>query len=724
MQYIKGKYKSSIFSADSGYMVGLFRVKEASEDLSDIVNKTITFTGYFPELNTEDVYNFYGTYTNHERYGYQFQVQEYEKVEPEGKDAVVEFLSSSFVKGCGEKTAQKIVNVLGDNAIELIKKDKANLYKVGLSEKTTNTIYKSIMSYYDQDETIIYLKGLNLSVKEITTLLTLYGTKVKTIIENDLYSLVDYIEFKKLDIIYFMLNETTNKMRKLALIIQVMKELCFETGNVYLYKDQIINRVMSEFQIDISEEADELIKELGFHASVKKQENKYYLMDYYLDEKYIANALFNIYIHETNINNNFDKHISGIEKAYHLEYNEEQKKAISEVLSNSVTIITGGPGTGKTTIINGIIRMYQEINHISDLSISKHVALLAPTGRASKRMAETTNLPASTIHRYLKWNQEDKTFGVNEYNPNNHKLIIVDETSMIDNNLMASLLKGVNKDIKIVFVGDEHQLPSVGPGNILQDLIQCEMFPHVRLKNIYRQSEDSFIPVLAQEIRNYEIESDVLRKRDDYNFIECNKIQVKEMLAKMINICIERGLSDKDIQVLVPMYKGENGIDNINVLLQNLLNPKDKKLDEVTIGPYTYRVNDKVICLVNNADANVFNGDIGYIKSINTKKSSEFMTIDFYGNLVSIKRDEIGMIKHAYCMSIHKSQGSEFNHVIMPITKEYSRMLYNRLLYTGISRAKKSLVIIGDKDAFMMAVTNNYSQERMTSLKEMITDLF
>ena len=722
MQYIKGKYKSSIFSADSGYMVGLFRVKEASEDLSDIVNKTITFTGYFPELNTEDVYNFYGTYTNHERYGYQFQVQE--KVEPEGKDAVVEFLSSSFVKGCGEKTAQKIVNVLGDNAIELIKKDKANLYKVGLSEKTTNTIYKSIMSYYDQDETIIYLKGLNLSVKEITTLLTLYGTKIKTIIENDLYSLVDYIEFKKLDMIYFMLNETTNKMRKLALIIQAMKELCFETGNVYLYKDQIINRVMSEFQIDISDEADELIKELGFHASVKKIESKYYLMDYYLDEKYIANALFNIYIHETSINNNFDKHISGIEKAYHLEYNEEQKKAISEVLSNSVTIITGGPGTGKTTIINGIIRMYQEINHISDLSISKHVALLAPTGRASKRMAETTNLPASTIHRYLKWNQEDKTFGVNEYNPNNHKLIIVDETSMIDNNLMASLLKGVNKDIKIVFVGDEHQLPSVGPGNILQDLIQCEMFPHVRLKNIYRQSEDSFIPVLAQEIRNYEIESDILRKRDDYNFIECNKIQVKEMLSKMINICLERGLSDKDIQVLVPMYKGENGIDNINVLLQNLLNPKDKKLDEVTIGPYTYRVNDKVICLVNNADANVFNGDIGYIKSINTKKSSEFMTIDFYGNLVSIKRDEIGMIKHAYCMSIHKSQGSEFNHVIMPITKEYSRMLYNRLLYTGISRAKKSLVIIGDKDAFMMAVTNNYSQERMTSLKEMITDLF
>lgn len=723
MNYIKGKYKNSIYTSDSGYTVGLFRVKETdvSEDLQ---NKTVTFTGFFPELNTEDTYLFYGSYVFHERYGYQFQVNEFEKVEPVGTDAVYEFLSSSFVKGCGEKTAKKIVETLGDNAIALIKEDKNNLLKCKISPITAEKIYNSIISYYDADEIIIYLKGLGFSVKEITRIISLYGTNVKKLIEENLYSLVSFIDFNKLDKVYFKVYNETNDMRKKACVIETMKRLSFSTGDTYSYKEEIYEFVLAEFKIDLYDVFDEVTSELENLGEIKIINNKYYLENNYHDEIYIRDALFKLYSSDTRMTHNFNNYLSEIEDEFNIKYNDEQIKAIKEALLNSVTIITGGPGTGKTTIINGLLRMYQYMNNLTDLQMGRKVSLLAPTGRASKRMSETTNYGASTIHRYLKWNHETKEFGVNELNRNEHKFIIVDETSMIDNELMASLLRGIHHDIKIVFVGDEHQLPSVGPGNVLKDIIASDMFPHVRLSNIYRQSDNSYIPVLASEIKSVNEYIDLENKKDDYNFLECDRKNIKSMLKTIINKCIDKGMDEKDIQVLAPMYKGENGIDNLNVILQDLFNPTSPKLNEVHIGSLIYRENDKVINLVNNIDQNIFNGDIGYIKSINTNKSSEFMIIDFYGNRVTLKKDEVPTIKHAYAMSIHKSQGSEFNHVIIPMSQEYNRMLYNKLLYTGVSRAKKSLVIIGDQKAFMYAVRNSYSKERKTTLTELIVNKF
>lgn len=721
MNYIKGKYKNAIYTSESGYTVGLFRCKESDVE-EDLTNKTVTFTGFFPELNTEDIYVFYGKYVYHERYGYQFQVSEFERVEPVGTDAVYEFLSSSFVKGCGEKTAKKIIDALGDDAISLIKQDKNNLLKCGIPPLTAERIYNSIISYYDQDEIIIYLKGLDFSVKEITKILNLYGNKTKNVIEKNLYSLVDFIEFNKLDKVYFKLYEETNDMRKSACTIETMKRLTFESGDTYSYKEEIYEYMHNKFQIDLYDQFDSLMDILKFQGEVKVVDDKYYLMNNYQDEVYIKDALFSISNSNMPMLRNFDNFLEDIEKEFGIKYNDEQIKAIKESLSNSVTIITGGPGTGKTTIINGLLRMYQYINDLTDLQMNHKVALLAPTGRASKRMSETTNFGASTIHRYLKWNHESKEFGVNEYNRNEHRFIIVDETSMIDNELMASLLRGIDHDIKIVFVGDEHQLPSVGPGNILKDLITSDAFAHVRLESIYRQSDNSYIPVLASEIKN---ESDYINldnKKDDYNFLNCDRKQIKPMLKTMIDKCIERGLTEKDIQVLAPMYKGENGIDNLNIILQDLFNPSSSRLNEVHIGPVIYRENDKVINLINNIDQNIFNGDIGYIEEINANKPSEFMRINFYGNHVTIKRDEVTTIRHAYAMSIHKSQGSEFNHVIIPMSREYSRMLYNKLLYTGVSRAKKSLVVIGDPSSFTFAVKNSYSKERKTSLKELIVN--
>ena len=724
MEYIKGKYKSSIFESESGYKVGLFRVKESNIEDDDIINKTITFTGYFHELNTEDVYIFNGKYVFHERYGYQFQVSSYERIEPEGKDAVIEFLTSSFVSGCGEKTAKKIVEVLGEEAISLIKKDKQNLLNCGIAPKTAEKIYNSIMSYYDQDETIIYLKSLDFSVKEITKMLNMYGNRIKRVLEHNLYSLVEFIDFNKLDKVYFKMYEETNEMRIKACIIETMKKLTFESGDTYSYKEEIYNYMLNNFKIDLYDTFDTYMDELAFVGDITIHNNKYYLKEYFDDELYISDALWDIFHHDTDDCNKIDKKITSIELENNIKYNDEQKKAIKEALTNSVTIITGGPGTGKTTIINGLIRMFQYVHKLTDLQMNRNIALLAPTGRASKRMSETTNFGASTIHRYLKWNHETGEFGVNEYNQNEHRLIIVDETSMIDNNLLANLLRGINHNTKLILVGDEFQLPSVGPGNILKDIIASDMFPHVRLTNIYRQSENSFIPILASEIKNTSIESNIEEKKDDYNFLKCDRINVKAKLKSIAELCIDKGLTDKDIQVLAPMYKGENGIDNLNVILQEIFNPPSKKLEEVHIGPVIYRENDKIINLVNNVDENIFNGDIGYIRSINKTKSSEFMIIDYYGNYVTMKKEDIGTIKHAYAMSIHKSQGSEFNHVIIPVTKEYTRMLYNKLIYTGVSRAKKSLVLIGDPDAFNYAVQNSYSIERKTSLTEFIMNKY
>lgn len=716
MEYIKGKYRTSIFDGNGGYKVGLFRVKEASDNLDYLINHTVTFNGLFHELNEADEYIFYGEYIHHDKYGYQFKVNNYERVEPTGENAVIEFLTSSFVKGCGEKTAVKIVSALGENAINLIKKDINNLYRIGINEKTAMKIYNSIMSYYDADETIMYLRSLDFSVNEINKLLNVYGTtNIKNILENDLYSLIEYVDFKKLDQVFFRLFESTNEMRILACIIESIKNINFENGDTYCYKEEINNYLSKYFKIEI-DNIEEYLDILKFNKSIKNIDDKYYLKETYDDEQFIEKSLTKINNKMINECIKIDQILDDVEFVFHIKYNKEQRDAIKSAINNNVTIITGGPGTGKTTIIQGILFVYKELNKYTERDMNRNVALLAPTGRASKRMSEATHYGASTIHRYLKWNRDLKEFGVNEYNKLDHRLLIVDEVSMIDNNLMASLLKGVYADIKLVLVGDEHQLPSVGPGNVLKDIIDSEHFKHIRLKNIYRQSENSFIPILASEIKKCDITSDYLIKRDDYNFLKCSSSEIRPMLSNIVLRCIEKGLNEMDIQVLAPMYKGENGLDNLNLLLQNIFNPKSKDKEEVLIGSVLYRENDKVINLVNNVDVGIYNGDIGYIKSIDSKSSDEFMTIDFDGNVVSIKRDEMGQIKHAYALSIHKSQGSEFNHVIIPLTKEYNRMLYNRLLYTGISRAKKSLVMIGDVDAFIYSVNNNYSVERKTTL--------
>lgn len=729
MNYIKGKIRNLIFESTNGYKVGLFRIKETNDDeLKDYINKTITFVGYFATLNQDDTYIFNGSMKLNERFGEQYQVSSYERVEPEGRDAVIDFLSSPLIKGCGEKTAESIVATLGEEALTIIKENYLELLKVPMiNEVKAKRIYNSLIKYESTDLIIIKLKEIGFTIKESLTILNTYGDKSLDVVLKNPYNLVELIDFAKIDKIYLASNEIDSNIRTHACLIESFKELGLSTGDTYFYIEELLDCLKSKFSIIISKDlGKQYLEELCIDNIVILEQNRYYLREFYEYERNIANNLILIDKLGSTPVRDFDSLISKFENEIKVKYNNEQKKAIKGALENRISIITGGPGTGKTTIINAIVKLYIKINQLNIKEVINDIALLAPTGRASKKMSDSTGLGAMTIHRYLKWNKEKDEFQVNEFNKNTHRLIIVDETSMIDTYLLDSLLKGINHNIKLIFVGDSNQLPSVGPGLILNDLIDTDIFDHYPLSRIYRQSDNSYIPVLAKEIKECELSSTFVTQKDDYNFLPAKGSAIKEMIRQICEMSKVKGLDEQSIQILAPMYKGENGIDNLNMLLQELFNPPSKDKKEIKVGEIKYRVSDKVLQLTNSPENNVYNGDIGYIKEIKIDlehRKKEILVIDFDGNKVEYGKEDLIMIRHAYAISIHKSQGSEFPHVIMPISHGYYKMLYNKLIYTGVSRAKKSLVIIGEPESFVMAVNNNYSKERKTTLKERIINI-
>ena len=724
MNYIKGKIKHLIFESTSGYKVGLIRVKETNDpEMEDFINKSVTFTGYFADLTMDDVYVLEGSLVYTEKYGYQYKVENYHYQEVEGKDAVIEFLASPLVKGCGEKTACDIVETLGEDALKKIKESYTNLLLVPkMTEKKALKIYDSIMKYRQTDEMIVELKNLGFTINEALSIINKYGEETISIVKSNPYCLNELIDFNKLDKVYLNIGTFDDETRIKACLVETIKRLEMADGDTYFSLEEILDGLKRFFSLlpDTSI-TEKVVEELSVNNDIIVDKDKYYLKTTYEMEYDIAKNL-------SLINNippveikEFDTEIIKLQESIDVTYNKEQLLAIRKALENRISIITGGPGTGKTTIIKAITKLYIKIHNLRPDEISSQIALLAPTGRAAKKLAESTGLPASTIHRYLKWNKEANDFQINELNKNFHRLVIVDETSMIDTHLFDALLKGICTNIQLILVGDANQLPSVGPGLILSDLINSDVFTFTPLETIYRQSNNSYIPYLAQEIKNKDLSNDYLTKKDDYNFLNATGSNIRELIKMICERSIKKGLTDKDIQILAPMYKGENGIDHLNEILRDLFNPPDTKKKEIKVGEVTYRVGDKVLQLTNDPNNGVFNGDIGYIKDIVTitvPKKQEAIVIDFDGNKIDYKKEDMNMVKHAYAISIHKSQGSEFPHVIMPITKSYYKMLYNKLIYTGVSRAKKSLVLIGEPYALIMAVNNDYSNQRKTTLKE------
>jgi len=731
--YIKGNYRKSIFKSDKGYIIGLFKVRETnSPNIEEFINKTITFTGYFHELNEDDIYMFYGEEVNHPRYGFQFQVSEYERVKPEDKDGVIEFLASDLFPGVGERLATKIVETLGDDTLEKIIKDPMVLNIVPkLSTKKANAIYNNLIKYEESHTTIVYLSELGFTMKDSLTIYNTYKSITKEKIENNIFSLLDDIDdlsFLKLDEISQKLGFDLEDERRIkACIIYIMKKLVYSNGDTYLEINEIFKNVNKHLKLDLDFELfEEYMHSLVEEKKLVKEKEAYYLIELWQAEEMVADKIVRLASMEPQKYAKMDNYIQGLEKDNGINYNPKQKEAIRKALENNLVIITGGPGTGKTTIIRAIVDLYGKINKLDYDGLVERVALLAPTGRASKRMSESTHLPAMTIHRFLKWNKETNEFGINEYNKDFSHLIIIDEVSMIDINLFINLFKGLTNNIKLVLVGDYNQLPSVGPGQVLKDLIDSEIIDTIHLDLLYRQDENSYINALAHEIKNNDLSENYLETKSDYTFLQCSSESLKNNLKKLCKQIIEKGYNYKRVQLMAPMYHGENGIDNLNYELQSIFNPKDDSKKEINFGDVIYRENDKILQLVNMPDENIYNGDIGVIKNIiysgTSKSGKNEIHIDFDGNLVKFTPKDFAKFKHGYIISIHKSQGSEFEMVVMPICNSYKRMLYRKLVYTGITRAKKKLILLGEPTAFKYSVINNNEYIRKTSLLEKITN--
>ena len=722
MSSFQGVITKTIFKSDNNYMVLLFKVLK--NDLDDSYNnKTITITGYFYDTLENTNLEVIGELTKHLKYGMQLNVSSYKVIVAEDKNSIIKFFTSDLFKGIGEAKALKIYEALGDDAISKIKSDSGVLYSIeSLSKKNKETIKNKIEEMDNSSEIILKITDLGFSIKESTLIYKYYKEETLSILENNLYDIyydLEKISFQTVDLIARKNNYLKDDIRRIeAGIIETMNVLSFETGNTIQTKSEIFNLLKVIINYLIPEDLfldclNSLIKKLKI---MDLGLDNYELLIYYEADNNIVKRLTYLknkpdtLIKETKL----DKMINNLENVYNIKYDDKQKEAIKLAFLKNFLIISGGPGTGKTTIIKSIVSMYEDFYSKDD------IVLLAPTGRASKRIMEATNYPASTIHRFLKWNKDTNKFQVNEYNKSDCKIVIVDEVSMLDTILFSSLLNGLKFDTILIMVGDANQLPSVSPGNILKDLIESEVFSVVELNTLYRQKKGSNIIELAHDVNLGEVNYNLFNKSDDLFFYKASSIDIKENLTIIIN---KLKTSDYlSYQIMAPMYKTLNGINNLNKCMQELLNPKESNKNEMIINDCLYREGDKVLQLMNMPDDNIYNGDIGIIIEINNILKE--ITIDFDSNIVTFNSSNFQNFTLGYVISIHKSQGSEFNTVVIPILNEYGRMLYKKLIYTGITRAKNKLILLGEINALNQSVINEKENNRKTNLVNKIKERY
>ena len=722
MSYIKGKYVTEIFSnTTNGYTVGVLKLIDT--DVVELKNKTnVYFVGTFIDLKLKNNYHMNGELILHKKYGIQFQVESCENLIPEKKDELVEFLSSDLFP-IGEKTALKIVEKFKEKTIETILDDPNSLLAIPrLKEEKIKKIHDVLKNYQYTSNIVLELTKMGFNTKDSLSILNKYKDKTLAKIGDNIYSLIDELDFnfKLIDEIALNNNiESSDERRISALIIYILNEITFSNGDTYSFISEIYSKINEYLEIDMEKLEYELIK-LNEICKIVIEGDKYYLRKLYEAEMYIADRLCFLNDMKVSEISKLEEKLDYLEIKNNIIYDEIQRKAIIKAVNNNLTIITGGPGTGKTTIIKAIVNLLTTICKVK----GEEIALLAPTGRASKKIMETTGMPAYTIHKYLGWDKEKNTFRVDEYHPNSEKYIIVDETSMIDTVLMASLLKGIKRNSKLILVGDYFQLPSVSQGQVLKDLIESELLDVIKLNRLYRQNEDSYIVDLAYEIKDKDLSEYFTNKKDDYNFIVCSNETVLSNINLIVKKAISKGYDDKTIQILAPMYKTINGIDSLNQSLQLIFNPASSDKNEIMVGEVIYRENDKVLQLVNDPDNNVFNGDIGYIVNVVNKNKGTEITIDYDGNFVTYNREKFSNFRHGYAISIHKAQGSEFNLVIIPFVNSFKRMLYNKLIYTAVTRAKSKLILIGDPNSFIYGIKNDYIDNRKTTLKNIIENKY
>ena len=734
MQTVEGYLNKIIFhnKENNYYILSIFLNDKYDFVEGDYLSVVGTFNDF--EFIEDDLYSFKGEIVQHRKYGTQLSAIVVEPVIEKDKEAIVSYLSSSIFQGVGRKTAELIVDTLGVDALDKIYEDKDTLFSIkGIPEQRKDTIYATIVANKQTQDIILKLNEYNLSNNLILKIYNFYKhNTLRTITENP-YSLIKDIKginFKTVDKIAETNEIAANdRERILYAFIYTINSYCFSTGNTYISKNNLLyntfNILYSSRNIAVSKE--DILNSYSYALDTGKLieiEDRVFLPEIYYSEYSIYSDITQRLEQENTIEISdglLDKYINEVEEELEISYDIVQIAAIKNCIRNNFAILTGGPGTGKTTIIVAVIKIFQKIKNYSIhdlLDESRSIlTLCAPTGKAAKRMSESTGFYASTIHKAIGWSTEDEN--MEEFVSEKHiksELVIIDESSMIDIFLMYNLLKIINKDAKIILVGDNDQLPSIAPGNVLNDLINSKAISTVKLNKIFRQSEHSSIINISHSIKN-NIPFDVLENFDDKEFISANKNEMINVISAIYDDLIKDS-SKENIQILAPIYKGTSGINEINTAIQSRFNDNEEQIE---YGELIYKVNDRVMQLVNRPEDNIFNGDIGYIEEIYKEGNKVKIVIDYDGNYVTYEKTELNQITLSYACSIHKAQGSEFENVIIPFIDNYNFMLNKNLTYTAITRAKKKLILCGSSNVFYKSIEPTNVVTRQTALEWFFT---
>ncbi len=719
----EGKLSRLIYhNEDNGYTVAVLTTSDGS----------VRIAGSFAEPRLGGSYRIEGRFTIHPKYGEQFSFSSYEEILPEGADAILDFLSAGNIRGIGPATARTLVDTFGEETLRVIEETPEKLLSIsGIGPKTLGRISESYRESREVADTAIGLRELGIEMSEAVRVYKIYGKDSIDVVKENPYVLAEDIRginFNKADAIAAKIGFEPDSSLRIESGIRHMMKTWAASGSTLMPERLLIERTAELLDVMMDKVTDS-VKDMVFSGELEEDRlddiTVIYLYGYFHAEQRVAHALMTIRDAEPKpIPMQTD---NALHSGEGIELSEEQEHAVEACLRNNITIITGGPGTGKTTIINTLVRIFD----FAGMS----VALAAPTGRAAKRMEEATGRPAMTIHRLLEfvWSAEEDVliFGRDEENPLLQDVIIVDEASMIDLMLMDGLMKAVSEGTRLIFTGDADQLPSVGAGNVLRDMIASECIPTIRLREIFRQASDSGIVTNSHRINSGEY-PEQQGGNDFYIIRRLNEISITDTIKELVGGRIADSFdfvgSPDDIQVLTPTKRGMLGAPSLNNVLQEVINPAAEDKAEIKVGPVTFREGDKVMQLRNNYSAEwrtdyfttegegIFNGDMGTIESIDT--AGRTMTVRLDDKLVDYAGEMLEEIDLAYAVTVHKSQGSEFPVVIIPAWRFPPMLMTRNLLYTAVTRGKKLVLIIGDPARVRMMIDNNRADERYTGLRE------
>lgn len=707
-----GKVNGIVFENDKD----LYKILDVEiiGSLENYSRDEIKVTGNFGDIQISASYRFEGKLVMHEKFGLQFRATSYKQVLPHEEGSLTKYLSSDKFPGIGKKAANTIINELGLNALDILKEKPAKIDTLSLTRKQKDSLLSGLNSMDSYSEIVLKLAQYGINRRIAANIYQLYhGDSLKKL-QTDPYAVINDVTgfgFKSADMLGKQLEIKDDDPRRInGAIYQVLIDALSGSGDTYVPLKELLTEASKLLQIDKFDPIANCVLGLQQDGKIVVNDDVAALQSIYQTEVDIAHSMK--YLVESRQDQEDEQYrekemnaaIKDAEKELKIKYDETQKLAIKNALNHPISILTGGPGTGKTTIINGILlalRKLAEIPASALYSEDPPFLLAAPTGRAAKRMSEITGIGAKTIHRMLGLGIGDA--GTGELNELNGEILIIDEMSMVDMFLFKQLLSSINQIRHIVFVGDKDQLPSVGAGNVFSDLIKSQAFPTTILKEIHRQGDDSTIISLAHAVNEGVNEGALFKKTKNYSFISCRPDLVGDAVGQIVELALKRGFAKDDIQVLGAMYHGNGGVDNLNDIIQEIMNPPKAKSKSLEAHNETFRIGDRILQLQNNPEKDIYNGQIGKISSIDEENSKECMVAKFDDREVTFGRKDLNDLTRAYAITIHKSQGSEFPLVVLNLTMQNYVMLKRNLLYTAITRAEKNLVLVGDPRAFEAA---------------------